>query len=273
MQLSQAPVQIQLPFANGDGSKTNPVPVPSQIGITPGAASFTDGFPPLCATPVSSGGIPPAKADMDGILFMLSAIDRWESCGAGYQFNSGFAAEIGGYPQGSRVLNAAGTGYWLSIIDNNSNDPDTGGAGWIPDSKNAVASVYASAQQTIASGNSKVLWNTVEFDTFGLWNSGAQRFQALWPGIHRISGAVYLPAPAGQNLTISIYKNGTLAKQCSGFPQVSDGALTYSFDALISCAVGDYLEMFMNVPTTAVLAGQVGSNEAYVYGQIQYCGS
>lgn len=272
MLLASAPVQIQLPFANGDGGKTNPVPVPSQIGITPGAASFTDGFPPLCATPVSSGGIPPAKADMDGILFMLSGVDRWSSAGAGFQYNAGYSAAIGGYPQGARVLNAAGTGYWLSLVDNNVTDPDTGGGGWIPTWR-AVASVYASAQQTLATGNSKVLWDTVEQDTQGLWVSGSKRFQALWAGFYRVSGSIYLPAAAGQNLSASVYKNGALAKQCSQFPQVSNVPLSYPFDAIILCAAADYLEAFMDVTETAVDAGQSGSNEAYVFGQIEFLGT
>ena len=61
--------------------------MPSQISVTPGAASFTDGFPPLCATPVTSGGVPPAKADMNGVLYELSNVDLWMSAGAGFQWS------------------------------------------------------------------------------------------------------------------------------------------------------------------------------------------
>lgn len=271
MQLSSAPVQIQLPFANGDGSKTNPVPVPSQIGITPGAASFTDGFPPLCATPVNSGGIPPSKADMDGILFMLSNVDLWTSAGAGFPYSSVYQTAIGGYPKGSRVLRANGFGYWFSTVDNNMTDPDTGGAGWVPDC--AASSVYASAQQTLAMGNSKVLWDTVKQDSLGLWDATDKRFVAIWPGLYRLSGSIYLPAPAAQNLSAMVYKNGALVKLCSQFPQVSNVPLSYPFDAVVLCAAADYLETFMNVSQTGVLAGQSGSNQAYVFGQIEFLGS
>lgn len=271
MQLSSAPAKIVEAFAV-NGSK-NVVPVPSQIGITPGAASYNDGFPPLTMTPVSSGGIPPSGLDMNGILNEATAIDWWSSAGAGFKFDSMFAGAVGGYPIGARILNAAGTDYWLSIIDNNSNNPDTGGAGWIPASKRAVASVYKSNQQTLAVGNSKILWDTVEFDSFGLWNSGSSRFQALWAGVYRLTGAVYLPAAAGQYLSTMVYKNGALAKQAFQYPQTSDAALTLPFDAMISCAIGDYLEAYMNVSQTSVLAGQSGSNEAYVYGQIEYMGA
>ena len=131
MQISGAPAQIVLPWANGDATKTNPIPVPSQQGITPGAASWTDGFPPLCATPVSSGGLPPTKADMNGGLYQMSAIDVWACAGGGFPYSSAFSTAIGGYPKGARVLNAAGDGYWISTVDNNTTDPDTGGAGWL----------------------------------------------------------------------------------------------------------------------------------------------
>lgn len=134
MQLSNAPLQLILPWANGDSSKTSPVPVPSQIGITPGAASWTDGYPPLCATPVTSGGIPPTKADFNGALYEMSAVDVWTCAGGGFLYNSGFSTAIGGYPNGARVLMASGLGYWRSIVNNNVTNPDTGGAGWVLDS-------------------------------------------------------------------------------------------------------------------------------------------
>lgn len=131
MQISGAPAQIVLPWANGDATKTNPIPVPSQQGITPGAASWTDGYPPLCATPVSSGGLPPTKADTNGVLYQMSAVDVWTCAGGGFPFSSAFSTAIGGYPKGALVLNAAGNGYWISTVDNNVSDPDTGGAGWL----------------------------------------------------------------------------------------------------------------------------------------------
>lgn len=274
MQLANAPSKIVEAFAvNG---QKNTIPVASQIPITPGAASYNDGFPPLTMTPVTAGGVPPSGLDMNGILNEATALDWWMSAGAGFPFDATFAATVGGYPKGARVLNAASNGYWLNTLDNNSTNPDTGAAptGWIPDSKRAVASVYAAAQQTLAIGNSKVLWDTVEFDTLGLWDAANKRFKAPWAGVYRLSGYIYLPSPAsGQNLTTQVYKNGTLAKQCFQFPQVTDQALGYPFDAMISCVAGDYLETFMDIPTIAVLAGQVGNNESYVFGQLEYMGT
>ena len=141
MQLSNAPAQLVEAWATGDSSKTNPIPVPSQIGVTPGAASWTDGFPPLCDTPLVDGGIPPAKADMNGGLYQMSAVDVWMCAGAGFPYNAGFQTAIGGYPKGARVLMASGAGYWVSTTDNNMTDPDTGGSGWAADDNGGITAL------------------------------------------------------------------------------------------------------------------------------------
>jgi hypothetical protein len=244
--LANAPTQIQLPFANGDSSKTNPVPVPSQISITPGAASFTDGFPPLCATPVSSGGIPPSKADMDGILFMLSAVDRWSSAGAGFPWSSGFSAAISGYPKGSRVLNATGTGYWLSATDNNTTNPDTGGAGWVATWRTA-SSVYAASPQTVNAGVNKVLFDTIEFDSSGQWDATNKRFKAAISGIYRVGGNISMPGAPGQDITVLILKNGTIARVGIQLPQVSTVDLTFPFSTMLQMTANDYVEVFLDL--------------------------
>ena len=152
MEIIQAPSQLVLPWGNGDSTKTNPVPVPSQIGITPGAASWTDGFPPLCATAVTSGGVPPAKADMNGGLFQMSAVDVWMCAGAGFLQNSSFATAIGGYPIGARVLRADYLGYWQSIVDNNTSNPDAGGAGWVSDGGWSLQSGTIASPLPLSSG-------------------------------------------------------------------------------------------------------------------------
>ena len=125
----------------------------SQIGITAGAASLTDGFPPLTRTPIAAGGVPPSDLDMNGILFQLSAILRWANAGGGYTYDADFAtsADVGGYPKGARVLRADGSGYWFNTVDNNETDPDSGdAAGWVPDFTSGAATVpMASANVTL----------------------------------------------------------------------------------------------------------------------------
>ena len=144
MQLTNTPAKLVLPFANA-GAK-NTIPTASQIGITAGAASLVDGFPPLTRTPIAAGGVPPSGLDMNGILYALSAILRWANAGGGYAYDAAFATDsnVGGYPKGARVLRSDGLGYWFNTTDNNTTDPEAAGAaaaGWVPDFTNGVTAV------------------------------------------------------------------------------------------------------------------------------------
>lgn len=272
MRLIDAPSKIVEGFAV-NGSK-NVIPLPSQIPVTPGAASFNDGFPPLTMTPVSGGGVPPSGLDMNGILFMLSVIDNWMSAGGGFVFDATFAAAIGGYPKGARVLAADGTGYWLCTTDNNSTNPDTGGAGWVwLEGRKAKASVILNvAAESLPPGWTKLAYDTVEFDSFGLWNAANHRFVAPWAGIYRISGLVFITGAAvgGQSFQVGIYKNGAIAKAGPNFISVNSIDQGYPFDVMMSLAAGDYLEVFFDVSTTAVGAPADGRSN---YAQIEYLGT
>jgi hypothetical protein len=128
---SQIPAKIPVPFASGAGpTYVHTIPIASQIPITPGAASYTDGFVPLNFLPLNAGGIPPDGRDMNGILNAITQWLQWTNAGGLTKFDATFAAAIGGYPANAFLLNAAGTGFWLNTADDNSNNPDTGGAGW-----------------------------------------------------------------------------------------------------------------------------------------------
>jgi hypothetical protein len=130
MLASQIPARIPLPFANS-GTK-NTIPTASQIGITAGAASLTDGFPPLTFTPLDAGGVPPAGADFNGVLNAITAVQQWQSAGGSFTFNTAFSTSIGGYPNGATLISTSGDTNWLSTVDNNTTDPDSAGsAGWI----------------------------------------------------------------------------------------------------------------------------------------------
>lgn len=131
-----APNKITLPFANGAGSSyKNTIPVTSQIGITNGAASYTDGFPPLTMKSIAQGGVPPFGQDMNGILYALSSTARYLNAGGCYTYDSTFAndSNVGGYPLGATLLRADGAGFWFNQIAGNTTDPDGSSAsGWYP---------------------------------------------------------------------------------------------------------------------------------------------
>ena len=131
MQSTNIPTKIPIPFANSASStyKTT-IPQASQIGIANGRASLTDGFPPLTFQGISSGGIPPFGADFNGILYEITSITQWQQAGGMFLYDSSFSTTISGYPRGSVLQSSSLNGLWISSAENNTTNPDTGGAGW-----------------------------------------------------------------------------------------------------------------------------------------------
>ena len=133
MQDSETPTKIPAAFANAAGpSYINTIPTASQISIKNGAASFTDGFPPLCFVPLAAGGAGPYGSDFNGLFFQITGGVQWFQAGGPLFYDSAFSTAIGGYPNGAILSQANALGqFWMSTVDNNTSDPDTGGSNWI----------------------------------------------------------------------------------------------------------------------------------------------
>lgn len=132
MLLSSQPPKFTIPWANSAGGGfIRPIPVASQIGITPGAASLTDGFPPLTFLSTAAGGVNPFGQDANGILNQTTAWSRWYSAGGPIAYDSVFSAAVGGYPVGAILGSTPPGGIWMSIVDGNTTNPDASGAGWV----------------------------------------------------------------------------------------------------------------------------------------------
>lgn len=151
-----APPEVVEPFgaSAGAGFIQNPIPVASQIGITPGAASYTDGFPPQCFQDTTAGGTPPRGKDFNGILYTLSAAVAALNAGQLYPYSATLQTAISGYALGAVLAKADGSGFWISTTAANVTDPDTAGAGWLSLLKgpNTFAQgdiIYASAANTL----------------------------------------------------------------------------------------------------------------------------
>ncbi len=134
MLIASIPTKIPTPFADSAGAGfTRPIPNTSQIGIQAGAASFPDGFPPVCFLPIGAGGTPPWGADFNGLLNQMSAWLRWTQAGAPIAYDATFQTNISGYPLGAVVASAVTPGlYWYNTTDGNTTNPDASGAGWTP---------------------------------------------------------------------------------------------------------------------------------------------
>ena len=173
MQSSSVPIKIPTIWAASAPAGTGviTVPIPSQQGITPDAASWTDGYPPQTA---QAGGYPRIN-DTNGALQMISAWARWMAAGGPIYYDAVFSAAIGGYPSGA-LLGAVSTlgNFWISTVDNNTSDPDTGGANWIslsipspfPANTSLQGALTLGSYQSISAGTSTILvTGTVPFGT------------------------------------------------------------------------------------------------------------
>lgn len=158
MQSSNQPGKISLPFASS-GAK-QPIPVASQVGIEDGRASYTDGFPPLTRTPLAAGGKPPFGTDMNGVLNAITAIQQWQSAGGLFTYDAALSTSINGYPKGAILLKADASGYWRNSVENNTSNPDSGGAGWFTfSSPHGVAAFAVSGTFTVPDGVTQI-WRT-----------------------------------------------------------------------------------------------------------------
>ncbi len=213
MQSTNVPTKITLPFANG-GTK-NTIPNASQIGVTPGAASFTDGFPPLTFTPLSAGGVPPAGADFNGVLNAITDVQRWQSAGGIFKYDSAFSTLIGGYPKGCRLLSTTNNYSWISTTENNTSDPDVGTpSGWM----------------LMAPGSPSGLFNFSTSQTLNASHIGAYiKYTISGPATVSLPSTV--PVGGSFLITNAFASTGVLSVACSGgfgSAIVSGGVLSFN---------------------------------------------
>lgn len=163
MQSSNIPAKIPLPFAYAaDPSFKNTIPTASQIGITNGKASLTDGFPPLTFGPLSAGGVPPFGADFNGILNEITAIQQWQNAGGFFVYDSAFSTAVGGYPKGAVLQAISYDGFWISTIENNTNNPDVSGMGWKPYAFVGLQAI-AITSTSVALSNVQIAYPIIKF--------------------------------------------------------------------------------------------------------------
>ncbi len=150
MKSTDTPEKITLAFASSApaGNRTA-IPQASQAGVNPGAASFTDGFPPVTLQPIAAGGIPPRGQDFNGLLYEMTAWERWTCASGPLRYDAAFSAAVGGYPLGA-VLQATSNPQvsFTSLVEDNTSNPDAGGAGWAVSS----AALYAVGTYSVAVG-------------------------------------------------------------------------------------------------------------------------
>ena len=112
-----------------------------QTTADPNAASFALGFPPNTFTDEGAGGSPPDGRDFNGILSYLHSVARWFQAGGVAGYDGTYQTAIGGYPLGAVVYSASKPGVrYRSTTNNNTTNPDTGGAGWVTETTEGTTS-------------------------------------------------------------------------------------------------------------------------------------
>lgn len=133
MKIADLPTRFGIAFARDatPGTYKRTIPDTSQVGINPGYASFPTGFVPLNFTPVASGGIPPFGQDVNGIFNAVTLWGQWQAAGGPALYNSAFSTAIGGYPKGALLGSTTNGRFWVSMVDDNTVNPDAGvSANW-----------------------------------------------------------------------------------------------------------------------------------------------
>lgn len=153
MQNLTQPSLLLKPFAES-GDK-NTLPVTNTDTSNPQKADLTNGFPQITSESPDNGGLPPERADFNGLGYLTTTYDFFAQAGGTYTFNSAVATAIGGYPKGARLWYTNGSGSAMilrSAIDDNTydftQDPSYIGNQWIVESfvdlsKTGMVQMYA----------------------------------------------------------------------------------------------------------------------------------
>lgn len=128
MNNSTPPVKIYTAFAqNATAGYITSVP---QTTSVPGAFSWSLGSGPETFVPPGSGGTPPLGDYFNGLQFQITDNLRWIQAGGWFKYDATFSSHIGGYPNQAIILKDDASGFYVSTVDNNTSNPNTGGANW-----------------------------------------------------------------------------------------------------------------------------------------------
>ena len=241
MLASQIPAAFPIPFAaDAGGGFTNPIPESSQIGITAGAASLHDGFPPVTFLQIGAGGTPPWGRDMNGILNQVSAWNQWQSMGGPVYWSSSLSSAIAGYPYGAIVAQGTAASpieanWWLSIEDNNTDDPTPGTSpNWIGFGLFGVARIVTTSgafSVNLGDGTIGLKRSTSLAPSSSTLPSNPPMAKAYY--IEDLIGnfsqyPVTIAAPAGQNISGLTSVTLTTDRSCARFTYYGSGSNQWS---------------------------------------------
>ena len=234
MLLSQIPYKFLEIFGKNASATylTTPLPQTTGSGIR---ASQDLGFPPATATPIGSGGTPPDIRDVNGVLQYETAWSQWVQAGGPIVYDATFSTAIGGYPNGAVLASATMPGvWWRSTTDNNTSNPDTGGANWV-----SAFQVHG-AQSFTTSGTFTVPVGVTTVQAEGWSGAGGsggatQNNAGSGGGAGAYSKKTITGLTPGATITVTIGAGGTAGATAGG--NGGNGGTT-SFGAYFTCTGG-----------------------------------
>ena len=112
------PQVLAQPFAeNGDKNV-----IPTTNDPSTGLASLSAGLPPITSVRIQDGGKAPRRADVNGIVNLISQQHYFFQNGGFYPFRADVCSEIGGYPLNALLLDVGADGsvsFMQSLVQNN----------------------------------------------------------------------------------------------------------------------------------------------------------
>jgi len=211
MQSTNAPSKTTIPFAASGAKNTVPT-LASGVSVS-NQASYESGFPSVTMTAPIAGGKPPMGKDFNGILNAITQAIKWANLGGLYTYDSAYATDsnVGGYPKGAVLLKSVLAGFWQNTVENNTSNPDAGGAGWVDPFANyldltTAASNYAPIHSNLSAfnndsgyvltsqfGNSyQILTGSTGYKIFP-GPSGTERFIVQWGNFSSTGGTASFP--------------------------------------------------------------------------------
>lgn len=218
------PSYIPTPFAS-QGQK-NTIPVADQGNYL---ASWSLGFPPVTSEPLSEGGLPPTRLDVNGALNVLSAFVYYLQVGGLFTFDPDLSSYIGGYPNGMMLWYNDGTNVYPLVSTKNNNtdnfisNPSFIGTSWVKitptvsdinvilETLYPVGSIYIGTQttcplSTLIDGST---WEIVGTD-MALWGgNGTNANTTIEAGLPDVSGNVGGVDRVGGGQSGPFYTDGT----------------------------------------------------------------
>ena len=126
--MANQPTLMSVPFANGGAKNTIP-----QNTTTLGKASLVNGFPTETSMPIDDGGIPPQRADFNGMLYWLSTFAMYQQSGGVFTYDSTvdykqpsiifyngdlwWCKQANGPSTVVKTPNASNSAYWILLKD------------------------------------------------------------------------------------------------------------------------------------------------------------